>query len=424
MRTSRKPLLISGLAIGVAGVVALAATAFSGGDSSADKSARTAATGTGTSTSTTGTSTTGTPSGSAPDGAASGSTSPAAPPSATDSTPAQGATPGGPDSTGAYASDGVTPLSQFPSLARVDDALPAGERTVTTIDARYQRAAATAVSSHPDSGMVVLRPSTGAILAMASQGLPYLAYSAERAPGSTFKVITAADLLRNGLTESSPAPCVAVDKNGIHNDTPDLVNAKATLAWAFAHSCNTSFTGQLGVLSDSPLSKEASTYFGLNQKWDLGLGPQTYGTETDAQVPPATDGTFAREMIGQGGITVSPLIMASVAATVEAGTFHQPYLVPGTKPTATARALDSGVARQLRDMMRQTVTDGTAASLRGVPGVAAKTGTAETGTANNDSWMIAYQPSSDVAVACLVEGGGHGDDEAGPEIAAMFGALK
>jgi hypothetical protein len=36
--------------------------------------------------------------------------------------------------------------------------------------------------------------------------------------------------------------------------------------------------------------------------------------------------------------------------------------------------------------------------------------------------MIAYQANSDIA--CLVEGGGHGDAAAGPAIAAMFGALK
>jgi cell division protein FtsI/penicillin-binding protein 2 len=58
------------------------------------------------------------------------------------------------------------------------------------------------------------------------------------------------------------------------------------------------------------------------------------------------------------------------------------------------------------------------------PGIAAKTGTAETGAGANDSWIIAYQANSDIAVACLVEGGGHGDAAAGPAIAAMFGALK
>jgi len=70
--------------------------------------------------------------------------------------------------------------------------------------------------------------------------------------------------------------------------------------------------------------------------------------------------------------------------------------------------------------MQLTVTQGTAMSLKSVGnGIGAKTGTAEPGpnTANN-SWMIAFQ--GDIAVACVVQGGGHGNDAAGPVIATMF----
>jgi cell division protein FtsI/penicillin-binding protein 2 len=319
----------------------------------------------------------------------------------------------------------VTPLSTYPSLVKFSTALANSSHVVTTIDPKYQNSAAAAVGDHADSAMVVLRASTGQILAMASNGSADLAYHAERAPGSTFKVVTAEDLLRNGMSPSSPAPCPAKDPTyGITNDETQLTNPSATLRYGFVQSCNTSFTGLMSHLYSSPLSQESTTYFGLNQPWDLGFGATVYGAgDGVSNVQRAQDFAFASEMFGQGPITVSPLNMASVAATVDAGQFHQPFLVPGTQPTAHARPLDRTVDADLRSMMRSVVTEGTASSLRGVsPVVSAKTGTAQPGDGGgNDSWMIAFQ--GDIAVACLVEHGGHGDAAAGPEIAAMFKAL-
>lgn len=328
---------------------------------------------------------------------------------------------------GGFASDGMTPLADYPSLVKFSDALGNSSfHIVTTIDPKYQDSAAAAVQAHPDSAMVVLRAGTGAILAMASNGAADLAYHASRAPGSTFKVVTAEDLLRNGLTPSSPAPCPAKDPTyGVTNDDADLTNPHATLSYGFVHSCNTSFTGLMPKLYSSPLSQESATYFGLNQPWDLGLGPAVYGAADDTtNVPAAKGGDFAGEMFGQGRITVSPLNMAAVAATVAAGRFHQPFLVPGTKDGTRTRSLSKTVDGELRQMMRAAVTQGTASSLRGLsPAVYAKTGTAEPGDGGgNDSWMITFQ--GDIAVACLVEHGGHGDAAAGPEIAAMFQGLS
>jgi cell division protein FtsI/penicillin-binding protein 2 len=274
--------------------------------------------------------------------------------------------------------------------------------------------------------MVVLQASTGHILAAAFEGPSDVdPFQATLAPGSTFKVITAEDLLRNGLTTSSSMPCTTKNTQyNVINDSPSLTNTSATLDYAFAQSCNTSFVGKVGLLdsSGSPLDKESTTYFGLNKQWNLGLGPATYGASGAENVPAASGGQFAQEMFGQGGITVSPLDMASVAATVDNGRFHQPVLLPGQQPLATATPLSSHVDSELKSLMRDAVTQGTAKSLRGLsPAVGAKTGTAEPGNQGaNNSWMIAYQ--GDIAVACVVVGGSFGDESAGPAIAAMFGA--
>ncbi|MFL6116274.1 MAG: penicillin-binding transpeptidase domain-containing protein, partial [Catenulispora sp.] len=198
----------------------------------------------------------------------------------------------------------------------------------TTLKMPVQSAIEAALKRYPDSAMVAIQPSTGAILGMAANSTTNtrMAYQAARAPGSTFKVITTALALQKGLKPGDPVDCTptaTVEGKAIENDK-DLANGipHATLKDAFVQSCNTAFVnlatkGKLG--SDySALADEAKTYFGLNQKWDLGLGTAaTYGAVKDQQVPVADGlGSFAREAFGQDKITMAPLVMASVAATV------------------------------------------------------------------------------------------------------------
>ncbi|NUP47052.1 MAG: hypothetical protein HOW97_06995 [Catenulispora sp.] len=307
----------------------------------------------------------------------------------------------------------------------------AGVQISTTLDDKVQTAAERALAAYPESGMVVIKPSTGGVLAMASNSktTPGLAYHANRAPGSTFKTITTAALMQAGLKPSDPAPCPPTSTVGsqtYHNDE-GLKNGypDATLADAFEQSCNTSYVGLRDRLSGlSALADEAKTYFGLNQPWDMGLGSATYCTADDQQVP-VSDGQerFAAETFGQGNITMCPLTMASVAATVASGSFKQPVLVPGWKQVA-ATPLSAQVDGNLKTLMRGVITDGTATSLRGIsPTLGAKTGTAERQNENPDSWMIAMDPQHDIAVACVVLNGGFGDDKAGPAIKAMLAGI-
>jgi cell division protein FtsI/penicillin-binding protein 2 len=321
---------------------------------------------------------------------------------------------------GAFASDGTTPLSDFPSLVPIADQLMNAKHTATTIDTKYQAAAAAALSSYANSGMVVIQPSTGHILAIAERGMS--ATQAELAPGSTFKVVTTEDLLRNGMTATSSMPCTqsVTGYPEVINDSPKLAKTGTDLTYAFTQSCNTAYVNELDKITQSPLSSESTTYFGLNQPWDLGigLGPKKYGTET-VNVAQIKGGPFAQEMFGQGPVSMSPLNMASVAATVAFGQFRQPVLVDTGQPRVTATPLNSGIDATLKKLMQLTVTEGTAASLKVVGnGIGGKTGTAEPGVGPNNSWMIAFQ--GDVAVACVVEGGNFGNDSAGPAIAKMF----
>ena len=116
--------------------------------------------------------------------------------------------------------------------------------------------------------------------------------------------------------------------------------------------------------------------------------------------------------------------MASgVAATVADGRWHQPRLTEDDPSKQGPRIADSELAT-LRDLMRQVVTRGTAASA-GLPGeVSGKTGTAEFGEADppdTHAWFIAYR--DDVAFAVLVEQGKSGGSVAAPLAAKFFQEL-
>ena len=188
-----------------------------------------------------------------------------------------------------------------------------------------------------------------------------------------------------------------------------------------------------------------------------------------SRVPnPSDKADLAAEAFGQGRVTASPLQMALVAATVADGRWRHPRLVSGeaaegggsaesggstgssgsTQPGGSAGSsgstqpggsdgsssndsggsqpakardpLDAKVAGTLRTLMRQVVTEGTAASA-GLPGnVAGKTGTAEFGTGDplpTHAWFIGFR--GDLAFSVVVEDGGVGGRVAAP-VAARF----
>ena len=293
----------------------------------------------------------------------------------------------------------------------------------TTISAKAESAARAAVAMRKSSSMVVIQPSTGKILAIANNaGYNDFALTAQVAPGSTMKVITSTALINAGvLTASSSVACpAAYTVQGItyHNDNNETLPASTPFITDFAQSCNNAFSTQWQHLSGA-LARTARQYFGLNQNWNLGISGLS---ASYFNAPAGASGSeLAQEAFGEGQLTASPLAMASVAATVDAGTFKQPILLAGTRQV-TATALPASTDTQLKQMMQAVVTSGTAASIGFGPGVYAKTGTADIqGQEQPNSWLIAFDPAQDVAVACLVVNAGYGAQFAGPEVQAFLG---
>ncbi len=292
----------------------------------------------------------------------------------------------------------------------------------TTISATAEAAARAAVAVRKNSSMVVIQPSTGKILAIANNdGFNDFALTAKVAPGSTMKVITSTALINAGVvTASSAVACpAAYTVQGItyHNDNSETLPASTPFLTDFAQSCNNAFSTQWPHLSGL-LARTARQYFGLNQKWNLGI---TGLSASYFNAPAGASGSeLAQEAFGEGQLTASPLAMASVAATVDAGTFRQPILLAGTRQV-TATALPASTDAQLKQMMQAVVSSGTAAPIGFGPGVYAKTGTADIqGQEQPNSWLIAFDPARDVAVACLVVNAGYGAQFAGPEVKAFL----
>jgi cell division protein FtsI/penicillin-binding protein 2 len=87
----------------------------------------------------------------------------------------------------------------------------------------------------------------------------------------------------------------------------------------------------------------------------------------------------------------------------------------------SASPLPASTDGQLKDMMRDVVTEGTAVGIGLGPDVYAKTGTADVqGQDEPNSWMVAFDPGEDVAVAALVVNAGYGAQVAGPEVKTFF----
>ncbi len=328
-------------------------------------------------------------------------------------------------------SDCADPLECDPEkrtvIATLDEGRP--QDLQLTIDIKLQIAAESALAQAQTgeegaagSALVAIRPSTGAILALANgegnQGLNNAAVG-HYPPGSTFKAVTALALLRAGLSLDETVPCpetTVVDGREFKNydEYPEHALGEITFVEAFAESCNTALIELRDRISGDDLVSAAQSLGFAPPSGSAELGFPAFLGELTA---PEAGTPFAAALIGQGETIASPLAMATVAASVQAGTTVSPYLIEGTGPQAEAATpLTEVEASSLRELMSAVVTGGTARLLADLPGapVLAKTGTAEHGgpDAAPHAWIIGAQ--DDLAVAVLIEAGVGGAQTAGP----------
>ncbi|MFE6754347.1 penicillin-binding transpeptidase domain-containing protein [Streptomyces sp. NPDC057684] len=295
----------------------------------------------------------------------------------------------------------------------------------TTISPTSQAAAEREVAKREKAAVVAIKPSTGEILAVANsrpEGFN-TALQGSLAPGSTMKIVTSSMLLEKnlaGVDKKHPCPKY-VTYGGWKFQNDDKFEIKdGTFRASFARSCNTAFISQAKKLDDGDLTKQAQEVFGLGRdNWSIGV------PSFDGAVPVQSQAQMAASLIGQGGVRMNPLNMASVVATAETGEFKQPYLVSPDvdhRTLATAsRKLSPSTVSALRELLHYTAVAGTAVEPMSGLGtdMGAKTGSAEVdGQKKPNGWFTAWR--GDLASAAVVQQGGHGGDSAGPVVRQML----
>ncbi|MEV4300589.1 penicillin-binding transpeptidase domain-containing protein [Microbispora rosea] len=297
---------------------------------------------------------------------------------------------------------------------------PVGVRT--TIDYAVQAAAARALDGVQRAAIVAVRPSTGEVLAVADRLGGLGAFQNKYPPGSTFKTVTAAALLNNGLSPDSTVECPASYQIPFHRSISNYHNedhGTVTLRQAFALSCNTTFARLTVERLNGDTLVDQARAFGFVQG-------ESAGTSTCGSLQrPDNQDALAEDSFGQGTVEATPLCMALVAAAVESGEWRPARPLADEAPQGElpqSVPLPSTVAEGLRSLMSAVTIDGTAAGAGLPQGVAGKTGTAEDGQGGQDhAWFIGYR--GDLAFAVFVEHGGTGRGTAVPVAARFLRAL-
>jgi cell division protein FtsI/penicillin-binding protein 2 len=306
----------------------------------------------------------------------------------------------------------------------------APEPVRTTLDPAVQAAVEVALGDTTQPTAVVIVDAASNIRAVASRPIGDFnrAFGGAYPPGSTFKVVTTAALLGQGVTPDTTVDCEPTANAGGRQfrNFEDSSLGPVPFGLAFAQSCNTAFISASAGVPDPALVSAAES-FGFNAAYTVGLS-----TEGGSFPAPSDETDHAAAVIGQGRVTASPLHMATVAGTVIDGTWDPPVLLqdglPDGDETATPPAptqLAAGTSDTLWNLMRRVVTEGsgTAAAVPGVD-IAGKTGTAEFGGGDpppTHAWFIGIR--GDLAVSVLVEDGGVGGQVAAPLAGRVLAGL-
>ncbi|GAC1585360.1 MAG: penicillin-binding transpeptidase domain-containing protein [Candidatus Velthaea sp.] len=344
-------------------------------------------------------------------------------------------------------SDPSSAFTQIGELIAGKRAAPRGSDVVTTIALDIQRALVANLLPYGRAAAVVLDPRSGAVLALASVpgfdpnvlDRTFAALSTDRRsplldrstvglypPGSTFKVVTAADALDAGVvtpqTTFSDRGGFAIGNFVVRNDEEETTGTQ-TLVGAFALSSNVDFA-QIG------LRLGLNGWYDYAKRWGLGQSLAFDLPAARDRLPPkkeVSDSILAQLAFGQASLLVTPLRMGLVAATIaNNGVTPRPFLVRSiagrdttlaTRPEQLAAPISAETAHQVRDMMIEVVRrgTGTAAALPGVT-VAGKTGTATNPHGRSHAWFVAFAPAEAprVAIAVIIENVGYGGTYAAP----------
>ncbi len=375
---------------------------------------------------------------------------------------------------------GLTPVDRLLRKFRADPTSP--QDVVTTLDMRLQAQAARLLAGRRGA-IVALEPSTGRILAMVGNpsfdpnklvdpagGQAYLASLqagpasaspllnratlGRYTPGSIFKIVTEIAGLGSGaLSASTTFPAQpSEERTGFTVEGFTVVDGHHTftrstaldLLQATSVSCNIYFA-HAGLQIGGAALREWARRLGFEASipFDLPVAASQV-TGGDGPLSGFVDQVeLANAAYGQGETFVTPLQMALVAATVaNQGALMRPTLLDALRasdggalveqrsPQLWRQVLAPAQAGVVQQAMEAAVESawgrpfGGGAAIPGVP-TAGKTGTAQLGgNGEPHAWFIGFAPADAprIAVAVLLEQGGHGGEVAAPIGGQLMGA--
>lgn len=330
------------------------------------------------------------------------------------------------------------------TIDRIEDLITGNERkgkdVVLTIDAGLSETALKALGKY-NGAVVVMNYKTGEILASVSKPvfdpadmslflegggeseLVNRAFVGQYPPGSIFKLITAAAIIDEGMTDFT-VDC----EGGIEIAGQEITcwseHGKIGLTGAIEHSCNVYFAEAARVLGTRKINSTAEDFL-FNKEFlfeDVMMGTSVYETTNN-------DIDLSWSSIGQYHDLMTPLHACMMAAGIaNDGTMMEPKLlmdvvdgensVYNLTPETAAQVMDD--AELLKEMMVQCVKSGTGtkAAVKGYT-VGGKTGTAEVSTEEGKvahSWFVGFVDDDEhpIAIAVIMERAGSGSGHAAP----------
>ncbi|MCD8083170.1 MAG: penicillin-binding protein 2 [Clostridiales bacterium] len=333
-----------------------------------------------------------------------------------------------------------------------------GDNVVTTLDVELQKAASDSLGDRKGA-VVVMEPDTGKILAMVSKpgydpntlgtdwdslisGDNTEAQLLNRAtqgvypPGSTFKIVTALEYIREHPDDwqDFTFDCDGSYEYGDYSISCYHGNAHGhqTLAEAFANSCNGAFAS-IGLELDLAGMRTLTSSLLFNSELPVSLA---YSRSSFVMGDGATEWERLLTAIGQGSTQMTPIHNCMLTSAIaNGGILMKPYVVDYVEseegeqvekflPSSYGELMSSSEAETLAGLMRAVVTSGTGSAVNtDAYSVAGKTGSAEFETGKEThAWFTGFAPmeAPPLAGPVSVEEGGSGGQTAAPIARAIF----
>lgn len=334
-----------------------------------------------------------------------------------------------------------------------------GDSVITTLDTQLQQVIDREMGIYKGA-VIVMKPDTGEILAMVSKPdynpneivtiwedvisdkestvLLNRVTQGLYPPGSTFKIITALEYMRENPDTYRN---FRFECNGSYTANGNTIrcyhgtnHGSVDFTKAFAKSCNASFAN-IGMQLNREYFADTLDTLLFNQELPVKLN---YKQSSILMSDEISDEDMIQSSIGQGKTQMTPMHLCMITSAIaNDGIMMKPYMIDrvetnqGTlvkqfQPEVYDTVMSAEEAQSLAVLMQEVVESGTATKLSGMAYTAAgKTGSAEYNqNADSHAWFTGFAPAENpqIAVTIIIEGAGSGGDYAVPMARRIFDA--